>query len=194
MCLAILSFIRSLVTAMWVYVMSLVMKTLLYGLAPVFIPTLLINRTKHIFEGWVAQLVNATLQPILLFIFFVFFVKLLEGSIDNILHTPVCFSKLPEGWKGTGFDFSFWRFMSYSSGEWKVDTSGYDAVDKKFPISIVSVLTFLAIAEIANRFNQVVISISTQISNASTNLIGDGGPIQSLQTAMGHGLNRLKGR
>lgn len=187
--LAILSFLRSLVTALWVYVMSLVMKALLYGLAPVFIPTILFNRTKHIFEGWLAQLVNATLQPILLFIFFVFFVKLLEGSIDNLLSVPVCFTKLPEGWRGSGIDFSFWRFMEYSGTGWKINTGDYE-FNKNYNVSIVSVLTFLAIAEIASRFNNVVISISTQISNASTNLIGDGGPIQGLQQAMRHGLLR----
>jgi type IV secretion system protein VirB6 len=167
--------------------MSLVMKTLLYGLAPIFIPTILFNRTKHIFEGWVAQLVNATLQPILLFIFFVFFVKLMEGAIDNILHTPVCFTKMPDGGWRSGIDFFFYRFMEYSGNGWKVDTDNF-ATDGKFPISIVAVLTFLAIAEIANRFNQVVISISNQIANSSTNLLADGGPINSLQNALNNGL------
>ncbi len=167
--LSILAFLKSLMTAMWVYIMSLVMKTLLYGLAPIFIPTILFQRTKHIFDGWVAQLVNATLQPILLFIFFIFFVKLLEGSLDSILQTPICFSQLPDGQRGSPFDVSFWRFMDFSTGEWKVNTKEW-SLDKQFPLSIVSVLTFFTISEIASRFNTVVIQISSQISQATTNL------------------------
>lgn len=168
---AIYSFMRAMLTALWVYIMSLVMRTLLFGMAPILIPTILFQRTRHIFDGWINQIISACLQPILLFMFFLFFVRLMEGSLDNIMHTPVCFSKFPEGWRGSGFDFSFWRFMEHTPKGWQPKMDGWELKDG-FPIDLMAVLTFLLIADLANRFNAVIIQIAQQIAQASTALTG----------------------
>src|SRR6185436_2324103 len=76
--MALGSFLKALMNALWVYLMSLVMKTLLFALAPIFIPCILFTRTRHLFDGWLNQIVNATLQPILLFAFFAFFAILIR--------------------------------------------------------------------------------------------------------------------
>ena len=76
--MAVWSVIKSIITAMWVYLISSVMRMLLLGLAPIFIPTILFQRTRGIFDGWINQLISASLQPILLFIFFLFFIKVLK--------------------------------------------------------------------------------------------------------------------
>ena len=169
-------FMQSLMTALWVYIMSLVLKTLLFGLAPIFIPTILFKRTRHLFDNWLNQIVSASLQPILLFVFFIFFVKLMEGSIDQILGHEVCWTKLPEGWRGSGMDFFMWKFAEYKGGltGW-VPNEKENLLRDGFPIPIIQILTFLIIAELANRFNKVAIQIAMQISQASVSLAHEGG-------------------
>ena len=177
--MAIWSLLKAVMNAMWVYIMSLVIKTLLFGLAPIFIPTILFQRTRHIFDGWLNQIISASLQPILLFMFFAFFIKLMEGSLDNIMRTPICFSRFPEGWRGSGLDFSFWRFMEHTSNGWEPKVDGAE-INNKFPVSLMAVLTFLIIAELANRFNTVVMHIAMQIAQAQTALTGIEGPISAM--------------
>jgi type IV secretory pathway VirB6-like protein len=170
-------FLMSLMTALWVYIMSLILKTLLFGLAPLFIITILFKRTRHLFDNWLNQIVSASLQPILLFIFFMFFVKLMENSVDNILSYPVCWTKLPNGWRGTPMDWYFWRFAEYKGATTAGGPSGWipnPNPEKEFPIPIIHILTFLLVAELANRFNKVVIQIAMQISQANVNLAHEG--------------------
>ncbi len=183
-------FLQSLFTALWVYIMSLVLKSLLFGLAPIFIPTILFQRTRHLFDNWLNQIVNATLQPILLFIFYVFFVKLMEGSLDQILSHPVCWTKLPEGYRGSPFDFIFWRFAERGPSGWRPSQNSFGPADAAFPIPIIELLSFLLIADIANNFNKVVIQISNTLAQASVNL-ATGNPIDSARHAMAGGGNSL---
>jgi|CXWL01.1.fsa_nt_gi type IV secretion system protein VirB6 len=183
-------FLKSVMTAVWVYVMSLLLKTLLFGLAPIFIPTILFSRTRHLFDNWLNQLLGASLQPVLLFTFFIFFVKLMEGSLDNILSHPICWTKFPDGLRGSGFDFSFWRFMEFRGGTegWVMDEKEW-TLDKGFPIPIISILTLLAIAEIASKFNDVVINIAMQIAQSSVNLSA-GNPVDKAVNMVSSGASQ----
>ncbi len=181
---AIILFLKSLFDALWVYIMSLVLKALLFGLAPIFIPTILFQRTRHLFDNWLNQIVNATLQPILLFIFYIFFVKLMEGSLDQILAHPVCWTKLPEGYRGSPFDFVFWRFAERGDNGWRPSQDSFNTATQEFPIPIVELLSFLLIAEIASNFNKVVIQIANTISQASVNL-NTGNPMHAAAHSLG---------
>jgi type IV secretion system protein VirB6 len=172
---AIGAFMRSIFKAMWVYLMSLVMKTLLFGLAPIFIACLLFTRTKHLFDGWLNQLLNASLQPILLFAFFAFFARLVEACIDSVMTAPVCWTPMADGLRGSRFAEYFWRF--------KVDNAMFDGVvnftgpvkkdssaqGNVIPIDIVVILMFLFLSELATRFNDIVIEVAKDISHAMTN-------------------------
>ncbi|MFO0388978.1 MAG: type IV secretion system protein [Alphaproteobacteria bacterium] len=166
------SFVRALLTAAWVYLMSLVVKTLLFGIAPLFILCLLFNRTRHLFQGWLNQVINASLQPIMLFAFFAFFSRLVEASIDKILQVPVCWTESMEAVRGTPFYTHYWRFTYNNEpygGGWS--WGGPDAGGSKiFPLEILDVLIFLILAELASRFNSVVLMIARDLANATTSL------------------------
>jgi|GEM_PF-1941958 len=165
-------FMTAVLKATWVYVMSLAMRTLLFGLAPIFIPCILFQRTRHLFDGWINQIVAASIQPVLLFIFLTFFVRLMDASMANVLHTPVCWSPLAESWRGSPFELYFWRFMKKDdAGHWQPRT-GEGSLDEGFPIDLIAILTFLILAYLANSFNSVVMQISQQLSSASSNLAG----------------------
>ncbi len=52
---------------------------------------------------------------------------------------------------------------------WVMDEKEW-TLDKGFPIPIISILTLLAIAEIASKFNEVVINVAMQIAQSAVNL------------------------
>lgn len=176
------SFIKSIFQAMLIYLMGLVLKTVLFGIAPIFISFVLFARTKPLFDGWLNQILSASLQPVLLFAFFGFFAKLVEGLINKTLAAPVCWTELAEGIRGSPFAQRFWTFMSPdASGTLKPfgglndlfgAASGAPGGTPPFPIENVAVLliTFIFIAELSSRFNQIVLQVAQDLANAATNL------------------------
>lgn len=186
------SFIKSVINAMWVYLMSLTLKALLFGVAPFFIACILFTRTRHLFDGWLAQLVNASLQPIMLFAFFSFFVHLVVTLLNTFLATPVCWTGVTSLVSGAPVTQHWWRFtVPGAGGGWQEYTGDWtfigpaEAGFKPFPIDLILVIMFLMITELAMRFNAVVIEIAKDISGASTNLSGTGGSIKEWFTGGG---------
>jgi len=174
------SFLKAMMNAMWVYVMALVMRTFLFALAPLFIPCILFNRTRSLFDGWLNQIINSCLQPIFLFSFFSFFAVLFQACLDQVFQTPVCWTPLADAVKGAPFEGLFWRFaiQDCSSGNWVPFDGSWDfngpvnvpCGQPVNPLGIMLPLTLWIIADLAGRFNDTVVQIAKDISNASTDL------------------------
>ncbi len=192
--MALGSFMRALLTAIWVYLMSLVIKTLLFGIAPLFIICILFNRTRHLFQGWLNQVINASLQPVMLFAFFAFFAKLIEAAMEKILQVPVCWTEAMESVRGTPFHTHYWRFTTESSsgsgvyepygGLWTW-TGASTPNAPTFPIDIMDVLIFLILAELASRFNSVVLMIARDLANSTTSLATMQGSLSDWMSPVG---------
>lgn len=178
------SFMRATINAIWVYLMAMVLKAFMFAIAPLFIPFILFNRTRHLFDGWFNQVVNACLQPIMLFAFFSFFIILVVSCINVLLTTPVCWTGWNESIRGSTMQQFWWRFAApdpdtgvYMPYGGAIDFTGRQNVPGAFPINILMVLTFLMLSELALRFNAVTIEIAKDISGAATNLSGASGSI-----------------
>lgn len=192
--LGLSTFVRAILTAAWVYLMSLILKALLFGIAPIFLSFILFARTRHLFDGWLNQVVNATLQPVLLFTFLGFFIKLIDVSIDNILMTPVCWTEWAESMRGSPFAMHYWRFALCMGGggtgcepyggSWSFD-GPQTAQGPIFPIDILAVLVMVMLADLASRFNSIVILIASDLAGASTNLA-------QMQGALGDMFNKAR--
>ena len=180
--LSLVSFLKSMLNAMWVYVMALVLRTFLFALAPLFIPCILFNRTRNLFDGWLNQVVNTCLQPIFLFSFFSFFAILFEACLDQVFQTPVCWTPMPEQVKGAMGDVNMWQWavQDCKSGNWVPFTGKWDFYGPQGlncgqsysvnPLGIMLPLTLWIISDLASRFNDVVVQIAKDISSASTEL------------------------
>jgi type IV secretory pathway VirB6-like protein len=171
------SFLKALFTAIWVYLMALVLRTFLLGLAPIFIVFMLFERTRHLFTGWLNQLINTCLQPIMLLLFFAFFVTLIEVSLGKLLATPVCLTFVPEAWRGGPTNIWLWRFaVEDGAGGWKpfsglwTFAGAEGGTGQPFPIDIMHILILFMLAELAGRFNAVVLMIAKDLAGASTDL------------------------
>lgn len=181
------SFLKALMNALWVYIMALVMRTLLFGLAPIFISCILFQRTRHLFDGWLNQIINASLQPIFLFTFFAFFCTLIKACLDQLLALNVCWTAWSEVVRGSPFSGHYWRFAieDCNTGGWIPfdgiwDFTGAngagicagepDAPGRVHPVGIMLPLTLWILADLASRFNHVVVEIAKDIAGASTEL------------------------
>lgn len=203
------SFFKAILNALWVYLMALVMRTLLFGVAPLFIVCLLFSRTRHLFDGWLNQVINSCLQPIMLFMFFAFFCQLIRSCVEQLLALDVCWTAWAELMRGTPFVGHYWRFAIWQcrsggdcvcdpalnncilvpfSGEWGwngPEGTGDNADTRIHPVGIMLPLTMWLLADLAGRFNHLVLDIAKDLSNASTNLAMGGGSIKEWFTGRG---------
>ena len=178
------SFLKSLMTAMWVYIMALVMRVFLFSLAPIFLPCILFSRTKPLFDGWLAQIVNSCLQPIFLFSFFSFFAILFEACLDQVFQVPACWTPMSEAVKGAPFEGQWWRFAIWDCGlnnwapfdnSWGFDGPNLGSDNSCWyhpinPLGITLPLTLWLISDLAGRFNGICVQIAQEISSAFTDL------------------------
>jgi len=169
--LAVKELIQAILSAAWVYLMAMVVRALLYGVAPIFIPCLLFTRTRPLFDGWLNQLVNASLQPIMLFAFFSFFVAITTDMVNVMLQIPVCWSPMEGTARGTPLLVFGWRFTVQGdtgyelySGSWGLGGVG----GQMFPIPVMTILLFFVLAELSGRFNHIVLGVAGGIAGAST--------------------------
>lgn len=182
--------------AMEVYLLSLVIRTLLFGLAPVFFGFMLFDRTKHIFMGWINQLVNFSLQPIFLFAFLAFFTIMLEGAVDDIVDgVDLCYTKMEHVGK-TPYDVQHWRFKVDEGpyeGEWtyKGCVVGTGCENKPFPITVYSILLVVILAYIGIKMSSVVVQIAADMAQSSLRLDQIPGTVNSwfsnMMSGGGHG-------
>lgn len=168
--------------ALEIYLLSMIVRALLLGMGPIFMAMMFFERTKHIFMGWINQLVSFSLQPILLFAFLAFFVSILESSVDALImgtndnKIELCYTKMEHMGK-TMFDVQHWRFKLTDAngnsqmyeGEWTwKGPVGRNTFP--FPIHIIDILVFLILAHIGTKMSTVVVEIAAEIAQASVRL------------------------
>jgi type IV secretory pathway VirB6-like protein len=151
----------AIMNAVWVYLISYVAKSLLFGLAPIFFTCLFFQKTRPWFDGWLAQVISFSLQPIFLFAFLGFYMTLIKSALTNILDIGIeaCWTEI-QILAGTPFTLSWWRFTR--NGE--PISCGWDA---PFPMDIVDVLIFILLAQLAYRHASVVVVYAKEISGSA---------------------------
>ena len=155
----------AILNAVWIFLMSQVVRGILYGVAPIFIACALFQRTRDFYQGWLNQLVNACLQPIFLFTFFSFFINLIGHVLENLMGTPICLTQMPETARGASINAFWWRFTVNNEqfdGPWGESTN--------FPVDIFQIFIFFVLAELVSRFSEIVVAAAKGISGASTNM------------------------
>ncbi len=186
--------------AMEVYLLSLVVRTLLFGLGPIFFGFMMFDRTKQIFMGWVNQLVNFSLQPILLFAFLSFFVVLIEESVEQLMppgEVELCYTKMEHVGK-MPYDMQHWRFKlkgEVYEGEWS-----YKGPEPNFPfpIEVIDILIFIILAHLGTKMSTVVTELASEIASGTLRLDQVPGTINSwfnnLRGGAGHGMSATEMR
>ena len=172
-------FVMLMLKALERYAISLVVRTLLLGMAPIFFVFLLFDRTKTLFTGWLNAIISFSLQPILLFTFLSFFLVLIETASRDMFSAELCWTT---GSAMTGADNKpqFWRFRDPNTGEF-IDSQmtwggSIECLTKgtgkcpEFPINILDMLSFLILVYLAMQFVKTIDNIANELSNAFVSL------------------------
>ncbi|MFZ4125961.1 MAG: type IV secretion system protein, partial [Rickettsiales bacterium] len=177
--MAFAAFIKMLIEALRLYAVCFVVRSLLLGLAPIFIVFLLFEKTKQMFTSWLNSLISTALQPILLFTFLAFFTVMMQSATQNMFSVELCYTEDSEVTNGTTNRVSTWKFRDRETGEiiegdmtWQGAASclardtGVDSGEDcpEFPIKIVDVLTFLLLVFLCSRFAEVVDRVSNELA------------------------------
>ncbi len=167
--MSLMLLVMVMIRALLVYCMFLLVKTLLFGLAPIFIGFILFERTKHIFIGWINQLANVSLQAILMFGFLAFFAVMIQTAAEDMLTgVDVCYTKTEKLANGPE-DVNVWRFMVNGQpyeGNWGLDGPvGVDSASV-FPMSILKVLIFAILCYIAFKMTDVITSLANELTHS----------------------------
>jgi type IV secretory pathway VirB6-like protein len=80
----LITYFLAIIMCVKVYLMAYIARFVLYALGPLFISFALFNQTRSLFDGWLQQLINFTLQPVFLFIFFGMFHSITSGMLQQM--------------------------------------------------------------------------------------------------------------
>lgn len=179
-------FIGAILQAAWVYLMSLVVKIFLFALAPIFFIFLLFGRTRNLFDGWLNQLISASLQPIFLFAFFAFFAVLVRASLLKLMAVPACLTPIPGGSiPGTKITGEIWRFMRVdpATGQYVLNTGPVTFSDPT-AFGIMDLLAFVLCVYLLVRFMSVSLQLAKDIAGGGFNLNVSGAVSEWLASSM----------
>ncbi len=189
-------FMKMIISALRIYASTFVARSLLLGIAPIFVVFLLFDKTKQLFVSWLQALISLSLQPILLFTFLSFFLLLIETAMKDMMSAEVCWTPYANT-QGNGSPVSFWRFKDPKTGElWTSNITWKGSMEcllegqtdstkqcPEFPLSIVDILSFLILVYIASRFSDVVTRMANELSNTYVALDAGGKVDQFLSQA-----------
>lgn len=196
MIIASWGFVSLLIKALRIYAVTFVGRSLLLGVAPIFIVFLLFDRTKQMFTSWLNALLSMSLQPILLFTFLAFFFVLIESAAKDMFSAELCWNEFSTA-RGTANKIAFWRFKDPATGAIMNDQMTWEgsiqcliegkgksgASCPEFPINIIDILSFLILVYIAQRFADVIDRIANELSNTFISLDAGGKIDQFMQKA-----------
>jgi hypothetical protein len=193
---SVFSIFMALLRALQIYAISIIIKAVLMGLAPVFLPMMLFDRTKQMFTGWLNQLINFTLQPILLFAFLAFFATLLASAARDILppdEVHVCYVRA-DNQAATPFDVHSWRFMCCNEGggnctpyegKWTWQGGVECPNGAVFPVNHINILVFLLLTHIMVQLTSIATAIASELAQGGLDLSKQPNALNSWFGSMG---------
>lgn len=147
-------FVMSLLGAVTIYLTSLIGQYLLLSLMPIFIVFLLFEKTKHLFDGWVNQLITYSLTPIFLFAYISLFVVVISAALAQLLDVRICWMKwFSIAWV---FDLYKWHFVDWQS----------DNPMRELPFGFFEVLIFVLLVFLMKEFEDSVEQVARDIGNS----------------------------
>ncbi|MBN8532225.1 MAG: type IV secretion system protein [Alphaproteobacteria bacterium] len=168
--------------AIWLYLLSYIIKAVLLALGPIFIVFLLFQRTFQYFDAWMKQLIMFSLQPIVIFFYITMFMILLHVSINDMFFGPqeingqnvnrmnVC---LMPGPVLIFFQSWIWQFAMPDrnpiASSWGI--SGFTMVPYpfgEFPLRLEDMLIVFAICWIAKQFQDFIADITMELATVYT--------------------------
>jgi type IV secretory pathway VirB6-like protein len=87
---SIIIFFIVMVKAVMIYIMTILGLSIMYAMAPIFLPFILFKKTRTIFDAWLKQIFSFILQPICLFLALGLFIQMYVYMLNIIMLQPFC--------------------------------------------------------------------------------------------------------
>jgi len=151
------------------YLYAMFARAILYMLAPIFIPFILLDQTRSIFVGWFKQLLNFSLQPIFIFAFaalfhLIFMKYLTEGGLLRFEDYKICQGYLFTIQKGL-FEFFPWPEITDVT-----ETAISDSSD--MPFNLWTIVSLLLLSYMMRNMLQWSSDLAARLSGGVVNLSG----------------------
>jgi type IV secretory pathway VirB6-like protein len=180
--LAVMNIMRCIVGAVATYFKSMIALTFLFGLAPIFIPLVLFAETRKIFQGWLNQVINLTLQPIMLFAFISFFMVMIGTTLMRMMgYADFCWvaSDLIQGAPQSA---RMWAPVTPgASGIPQLLVNTWDNLSGFFRPSVrpLDVVMLLVLSDLAWRYSKYISEIAKDFTGGALNLAVTGGDMRN---------------
>lgn len=138
-----------------VYALSIFAKALLFALAPIFLAFMLFNQTKPMFDSWLKQLINYSLQPVIVIAFIGLFIGLIAPLLTEVLQQNVCYRSASGGANALGG----WGFVDAET-----DAALVFGVSTELPIALQTLLLLFFFSWLFGQY----IGFAEQIATALT--------------------------
>jgi type IV secretory pathway VirB6-like protein len=152
----IVTYVWGVVGALKVYIIAIIARHLMYAVAPIYLTFLLFEKTKSLFDAWIEQIVNFTLQPIFLFAFFGMFNQMILNFLGNIAGADASVCLLPYLPLGMSFGFETWQFSVGGS-----PVTGADAV---VPLDWWALMSLLVLSKLMGDMGNWVVELASRMS------------------------------
>ncbi len=170
MVIFIWNFAKALLKALYIFLVSMIIRAVLFGLAPIFLASVMFKATRPLFDGWVKQLVNFTILPVILFTFLGFFYEIITVFIQMLSQTALNSMPIPVSYDTTskmpGNLFSIFMLIFGTPG------NKITGVDGQIPIDLFPVIALAVISYVMLQMTEWAISISGSITQAFSSFTG----------------------
>lgn len=181
----VLAYLWSLVIGVQIFILSAIARALLYAVAPVFIIMLLFQQTKSLFDAWLKQMINFSLQPVLLVSFMAFFNGIFFNFMDGLFKEKyrVCF--VPEAASGNVTKLSTWKIQYFNL----VTQDNFVDVPVTQAMSVFNLFIVLILAFTMVKMNQWVVQAASQLTEGGLSFGGTMGAWQGTQQKITQGVS-----
>ncbi len=179
-------YLMAVIGAVKTYLFALIARHMLYALSPIFLSFALFNQTKSLFDGYIEQLINFSLQPVFLFIFLGLFHSIIAGFVSQ-LHleglteatrydngstqegSEPCIAYVPLEGASLGDQPVYWYKMCYAVDGSFTCPDGADQ-NPVIPIDIWMLISAIIVAYLMYKMSAWVIEVATRLSSGYVNV------------------------
>jgi len=193
----ILIYLYAIMKGVKVFILAMIARTLLYATAPIFIIFALFQQTRSLFDGWLEQVINFSMQPIFLFAFLGMFNAIIIGFFGAILEMDtqvICYDVL--------IPLGFWNIWWWRIGD---GTNGSPIISGQYadiPLNFWAILALMIVTYLMSKMVDWVVSIAMRLSSGFVTVAGTSIPgwkqakergMQGISAGMGAGRGTVFG-
>lgn len=178
--MGILFYLPAVASAVWIYLIANIAKTLLLAVAPIFVTFILFQHTRPYFDSWLRNLILFSLQPILMFTFLAMYSIMIDVALNSAFASGENLLACLTPHRFILIDIWWWEFaVETDAGAVMLGTTWTPVGPRgtlteygigAFPMELGDLFVFVVLAWIAWKFQPIVELIAQELSTVYAGL------------------------